>query len=274
MVKLRNSRVLREVRANQVATCAKINLSDPRVVELCGMAGFSSVWLCLEHVPNDWQTIEHSVRAAKIHDMDVIVRVARGSYSDYIRPLECDASGVMVPHVQSAEEAREIVSLCRFQPRGKRALDGGNVDGAFCNVPLTEYLEHANAERYIILQIESPEAVEQVESIAAVPGYDFLLFGAGDYTHRIGKPGQFDCREVHVARARVEEAARKHGKSCMAVGLTLAAEALFLRGYGIVSLASDVVGLGNYLRNQVKDYQPVVDEKALGSLYSKEAAEL
>ncbi len=267
-MKLRNSRILREVRSGQVSTCVKINLSDPRVIELCGQAGFSTVWLCLEHVPNDWQAIENAVRAAKIHDMDVIVRVSRGSYSDYIRPFECDATGVMIPHVESARQAREIVDFCRFTPLGRRALDGGNVDGAFCQVPVNEYLEHANSERFLILQIESPEGLRNVEEIAAVPGFDFLLFGVGDYAHRIGKPGQYTCAEAESARRRVEAAAIANGKRCMSVGLLADAATLRDRGYSIVNLASDVVGLGSYLVNQQAsfDREPVLPEKV--SLYS------
>ena len=97
---MRNSRVLREVRAGQPATCLKINITHPGVVELAGLAGASAVWLCNEHIPNDWLSIEHCVRAAKIHDTDVIVRVARGAYSDYVKPFEADAAGITAkpPH--------------------------------------------------------------------------------------------------------------------------------------------------------------------------------
>lgn len=268
-MKLRNSRVLKETRQGLVATCAKINLSDPRVIELCGLAGYSTVWLCLEHVPNDWSSIENCVRAAKVYDMDVIVRVSRGSYSDYIRPFECDATGVMIPHVESATQAREIVDFCRFNPMGRRALDGGNADGAYCQVPLREYLHHSNHERFLILQIESPEALENVEEIAATPGFEYLLFGAGDYAHRIGKPGQYTCPEVESARRRVEAAALAHGKRCMAVGLMLEAPLLKQRGYSVINLASDVVGLGGYLASQIASLeQDLILPTTTVSLYS------
>lgn len=267
-MKLRNSRVLRESRQGLVASCAKINLSDPRVIELCALAGYSTVWLCLEHVPNDWSTIENCVRAAKAYDMDVIVRVSRGSYSDYIRPFECDATGVMIPHVESARQAREIVDFCRFIPLGRRALDGGNADGAYCQVPLEEYLHHSNHERFLVLQIESPEALANVEEIAAVPGFEYLLFGAGDYAHRIGKPGQYDCEEVETARRRVEAAALANNKRCMAVGLMLEAPQLRERGYSIVNLASDVVGLGGYLATQLASLEQNAPLPAAVSLYS------
>lgn len=271
-MKLRNSRVLKEMRQGKVATCVKINLSDPRVIELCGLAGYSTVWLCLEHVPNDWQVIENCVRAAKNYDMDVIVRVSRGSYSDYIRPFECDATGVMIPHVESADQAREIVDFCRFNPLGRRALDGGNADGAFCQAPLEDYLEHANRERFLVLQIESPEALEQAEEIAKVPGFEFLLFGAGDYAHRIGKAGQYNCAEVLAARRRVEVAAAAAGKRCMAVGVALEAKQLMDRGYAITNLASDVVGLGGYLANQLATLDQSAVAPISESLYSKPPA--
>jgi len=61
------------------------------------------VWLCNEHVPNDWLNLEHQIRAAKLFDMDTIVRVSKGSYSEYIKPFECDATGIMVPHIASAD---------------------------------------------------------------------------------------------------------------------------------------------------------------------------
>src|SRR5690606_6230761 len=171
-MKLRSSRVLREVRAGRPATVLKLNLNDPRIVEMAGLAGASAVWLCNEHVPNDWTNLEHQIRAAKLHDMDTIVRVSKGSYSEYIKPFECDATAIMVPHIASAEEARQVVDMVRYQPLGRKALDGGNVDGLFCQVPLAEYVHHCNTEKLVILQIESPEALEVVEEIAAVPGYD------------------------------------------------------------------------------------------------------
>ncbi|MDZ4287695.1 MAG: aldolase, partial [Prosthecobacter sp.] len=86
-MKPRSSRILREIRAGKRATVFKLNLIDPRIVELAGLSGASAVWLCNEHVPNDWLNLEHQVRAAKLHDMDTIVRVSKGSYSEYVKPF-------------------------------------------------------------------------------------------------------------------------------------------------------------------------------------------
>jgi len=239
------------LRTGQVPLVLKINLSEPRVIELAGLSGADAVWLCTEHVPNDWVSIEGQIRAARVHNMDCLVRVARGSYSDYIRPLEADATGIIVPHVESPDEARQIVAWTRFHPIGKRPLDGGNVDGQFCQVPMGDYIAHANRERLIMLQIESPEALEQVEAIAAVPGYDCLMFGAGDFSHRIGKVGQIGDPEIVAARRRIGAAARKHGKFAMVPGPMAPLGELLAEGYSMVGSGSDVFGLGSYFNERI-----------------------
>ena len=107
-MQMRQSRVLKKLRAGQVASCIKINLSDPRVIEIAAMCGFDCVWLDMEHVPTDWQTVENQIRAAKIYDCDTMVRVAQVAlYSSHIQPLEADASGIMVPHLMSLEDAKK-----------------------------------------------------------------------------------------------------------------------------------------------------------------------
>jgi 4-hydroxy-2-oxoheptanedioate aldolase len=239
------------LRAGEVPTILKLNLADPRVVELAGLAGADAAWLCTEHVPNDWIGIENQIRAARIYDMDCLVRVARGSYSDYIRPLEAGATGIIVPHVETEEEARQIVAWTRFHPIGQRALDGGNIDGQFCQLPMDEYLRHSNSERIVMLQIESPEGLENVEKIAAVPGFDMLMFGAGDFSHRIGKAGQANLPEVVAARKRIGAAARKFGKFAMSPGPMAPLAELISEGYGAIGSGSDVWGLGLYFKERI-----------------------
>jgi 4-hydroxy-2-oxoheptanedioate aldolase len=250
-MKTRSSRVLKVLREGRTPMILKINLSDPRAVELAGLSGADAVWLCTEHVPNDWVGIENQIRASRIHDVDCLVRVARGSYSSYILPLEADATGIIVPHVGSADEARQIVEWTRFHPLGKRALDGGNIDGLFCQLPMDEYIEHSNRERVVVLQIESPEALENVEEIAAVPGFNMLLFGAGDFSHRIGKVGQMNAPEIVNARKRIGAAARRHGKFAMLPGLMAPASVLLEEGYQVFGCGSDVHGLGMYFKQRV-----------------------
>ncbi len=253
-MKLRPSRILRELRAGQNSTVLKMNLIDPRVVELAGLSGASAVWLCNEHVPNDWLNLEHQIRAAKLYDMDTIVRVSKGSYSEYVKPFECDATGIMVPHITSAAEARNVVDMVRCHPLGNKPLDSGNMDGLFCQVSLTDYVSHCNTEKFVILQIESPEALEKVEEIAAVPGFDMLLFGAGDFSHRIGKLGQVTHPDVVAARKRVHAAAVKNGKFVAVASLFGQKDQLIAEGTRVFTLGADVLELGNAFRKLITDF--------------------
>ncbi len=250
-MKPRPSRILAKVRQNQPAIVIKLNLADPRITEIAGLSGVDAVWLCNEHVPNDWLNLEHQIRAARLHDVDAIVRVSRGSYSDYIKPFEAGATGILVPHVASAAEARQIVEWTRFQPLGKRPLDGGNVDGQFCVLPMTDYIAHGNTQNLVILQIESPAALAQVEAIAAVPGFDGFCFGPGDFAHQIGRPGQINDPEVVAARKKVAAVAKAHGKFAMAAGLVAPFAELAAEGHSLFSVGADVVGLADYFKQRV-----------------------
>ena len=267
-MKLRPSRILRELSAGQNPTVLKLNLIDPRIIELAGLAGASAVWLCNEHVPNDWLNLEHQIRAAKLHDLDTIVRVSKGSYSEYVKPFECDATGIMVPHITSADEARSVVDMVRCHPLGRKPLDAGNMDGLFCQVPLAEYAMHCNTEKFVILQIESPEALEKVEEIAAVPGFDCLLFGAGDFSHRIGKLGQATHPEVVAARKRVAAAALKNGKHVAVASLFGQRDQLIEEGTRIFTLGADVIELGNAFRKLVTDFGGGSTSPSTDSVYA------
>lgn len=129
---MRRSRVLQQLRSGAIVHSIKLNFADARIAEMAALSGIDCIWTDMEHVANDWTIIENQIRAAKVHDTDTTVRVARGSYSDYIRPLELDAAGIMVPHVKSAAEAEEIVRAVKFHPIGLRPVDGGNADGSYC----------------------------------------------------------------------------------------------------------------------------------------------
>jgi len=240
---LRPSRVLRQLRAGQQAASLKLNIPAAEIVEVAGLNGFDAVWLDAEHCPGTIQHFAHMVRAGKVFDVDAIVRVPRGSYSDLIRPLEIDAAGVMVPHCMSASDAQAIAWQTKFHPIGRRAVDGGNADGAYCSVPVTEYHAHANAERLTIVQIEDPEPLAELDAIAAVPGIDMLFFGPGDFSHAIGKAGQPDAAEVVAAREAVVQAAKRHGKWAGTVVTPNHVEEYAAMGYHLLNVGSDVGGL-------------------------------
>ena len=236
------------LRSGNVATCFKANLTDPRVAELASMCGFDCIWLDQEHIGLDWSLMASAIWAAKTNDSDVMVRVARGSYSDYVRPLEMDATGILVPHVMNLEDAKRVVQMTRFHPVGRRPVDGGNADGGYTYMDFKEYLKQANEQRFVILQIEDPEPLDDLEAIAELEGYDMLFFGPGDFSHGIGAPGQWDHPLLTDTRKRVALLAKKHGKFAATVGSPENFSELVDMGYSFINIGADVVGLLNYCK--------------------------
>lgn len=243
---LRPSRVLRKIRDGKVARVLKLNTTDPKVAEIFASAQPDAIWLCMEHVGASWSDIEHQIRAARIHDVDTVLRVARGSYSDYVRGLELDATGLIVPHVMNEEDATNVRNYTKFYPLGRRAVDGGNADSQFTRVGLLDYMKQANTERFICYQIEDPEAVENLEAIAEIDGVDCLFFGPGDYSVALGIPGQLDHPDIENVRRRVAEVARKNGKIAATVCAQPNIGTYADMGYNFLSVGADVIALVNY----------------------------
>ena len=256
MITPRKSRVLETMRAGKKALCFKSNLSCPRVAEIVGLTGFDALWICQEHIPTDHSTMENMILAGKAHDLDTIVRVAKGSYSDYIRPLEADAAGIMVPHLMSLDEAEYIARTVRYYPVGRRPLDGGNADGMYCNIPGREYIKFVNENRLVIVQIEDPEPLSELDKICQVPGIDMIFFGPGDFSHSIGDPCNFANPEIARVRKLVVETAHKYGKFAGTVASPSLKEC-FGMGYDFVSGGADVVAIGQSCKKVLEAFAEV-----------------
>ena len=152
----RKSRVKRTTSAGKVATILKCNTVDIKVAEIFALAQPDAIWLCMEHGSLDYNQAENQSNAAKIYDVDSLLRVNRGSYSNYIRGLEVDCTGLIIPQIKSLADAKEIEEFTKFPPIGKRGVDGGNNDGKYTKLDMAEYIKQANQERLVIYQIETP----------------------------------------------------------------------------------------------------------------------
>lgn len=256
-MQMRPSRVLRKLRSGEIASCVKLNLADPRAAEIAAMCGVDCVWLDREHVPNDLHALENQIRAAKIYDVDAMVRVSRGSYSDLILPLEMDAAGIMVPHLMSLEDARRVVWQTRFHPIGRRPVDGGNADGAYTMIPANDYFQQANRERFVVVQIEDPEPLPDLEQIAQIEGIDMLFFGPADFSQGIGDPNNFSNPRIAETRRRVAEVACRHGKFAGTVASCETLAATVELGYRFINVGADVLALGEQFRRVAKAFDDV-----------------
>ena len=245
---IRRSRTLELLRAGKIVMSVKLNTADPRVVEMAAMMGLPCIWVDMEHTPNDYFVTENQIRAAKIYDVDVLTRVSKGCYSDMVRPLEGDSTGIMVPHLMSLAEAKEIAHFTKFHPIGRRPIDGGNADGAYCLVSTEDYIKQANEERFTVVQIEDPEPMEELEAICQVPGIDMIFFGPADFSQGIGSPLGGDPR-IDEARRLIAKTARKYGKWAGTVGGPGNFDSLVEMGYTFISCGADVVALWKYFKD-------------------------
>lgn len=208
-----DSRVLRKLRSGDFVRTAGISrVTDPWLCELVGRLGYDLVWLDLEHRSFGMDKIDPISLACRATGMDLMVRICKTGYHAPMQALEFGANGLMVPHNRSAAEARQWVEWTRFPPQGRRGLDGAGADADYGLADMGEYLQRANREVFLALQIEDREAVDCIEEIAAVPGFDLLFVGPGDLTLSYGVPMEFDHPLITKATERVAKAARESGK--------------------------------------------------------------
>lgn len=264
---MRKSKVLKKLRNNEFVSCFKVNLVDPRVSEIVGLSGFDCIWVDQEHIGQDWSGLAANIWASKSQNTDIMVRVERGGYNDYIKPLELDATGIMVPHIMSAEDARKVIKMTRFHPLGRRPLDGGNNDAAYTMMDFNQYILDSNRERFVVLQIEDPEPLDELDEIASLDGFDMLFFGPGDFSQGIGAIGQWDHPEIKEARLKVVKAAKEHGKFAGTVGSPENLQELKSMGYNFVSVGADVIGLVQYCKKMLAAFGEDASETGSGSYF-------
>lgn len=243
---MRRSKVLEKLRKGEKPSCFKVNLKDAQVTEIAAKCGFDCIWVDQEHIGQDWSVLSAHVWASKSQDVDLMVRVPRGGYSEYIRALELDATGILVPHIMSLQDAKDVVHMTRFHPIGRRPIDGGNADGGYTLEDFNQYITEANEQRFVVLQIEDPEPLVELEEIAQLEGYDMLFFGPGDFSQGIGTPGDFSNPLLIETRKRIAEVANKYGKYAATVGTVDNLQELYAMGYHFVSIGADVIALKNY----------------------------
>src|SRR5437773_7811085 len=187
-------------------------LCNPKLLELVGMyGGYDAVWLDQEHGSLTLEQMEQATRAARACGLDTFVRLAPTDYATVMRPLEAGAGGIMAAQVRNARQVEDIINWAKFYPRGLRGINNTGVDGRYGLMPLSEYLQQANANTFIEIQIEHVEAVEDVERIAAVKDVDVLFVGPADLSQSMGLPGEWNHPRLWSALERVAQAANNHG---------------------------------------------------------------
>lgn len=201
----------------------------------------------------DWQMHE-AVAAIAAEGVSPIVRIAANEGWMVKRALDTGAHGVVVPLLYTADDARRLVESAKFPPVGRRGFGSPFAMGNTGKVSATEYLQTANDSLLTIVQIETKEALENVEEIAKVPGIDVLFIGPWDLGNNIGRPvlGEFH-EDLSTAIDRIYKAAVDNGKR---VGIYCAGGAAAKKyadqGFHMISVVADAVALPTFLSNALE----------------------
>jgi len=188
-------------------------LPSPDVVEIMGFAGFDYVIIDLEHSPKNWETVANMVRAAELHDMAALIRVAENSEKSILAALEIGAAGIVMPFVETEADVRKMTGAAYYGPLGARGTCTLTRAAKYGGLR-AEYIEHTqrlNKDVVIIAQIESPAGVKNIESIVACkPGIDGVIVGRSDLASALGHAGQTDNPAVIEATHVIIEACKRN----------------------------------------------------------------
>ena len=239
---------LQRVRAGELTLGLGINhLRGSAVPLLAKAAGFDFLFIDAEHGAISTPEISQMAIAALGYGVVPIVRICSGAFHEGTRALDNGALGLVVPHVDTPEEARRLVDAFRFPPAGHRSTGGSNAAFGYRPPPVAEASRTLNAEILIIPMIETPLAVENADAIAAIAGIDALLMGSNDLSLEMGIPGQLGHDRIREAFEKVGAACRRHGK------------VLGMGGVYDQELASRYIGMGARLVLAANDHALVLN---------------
>jgi 2-keto-3-deoxy-L-rhamnonate aldolase RhmA len=208
---MRSSLIRSRLKANQVVRIACLYYPTTMMPAHAAKAGFDAIWLDTEHSTWERRELQRTIALHHLANLDCIVRTGSRNAAELYHLLEDGATGIMAPLVNTADDAAALARAVKFPPVGQRGLDGAGLDNDFYLAGTTTYPATANAETFLIVQIETPEALANLDAIASTPGVDGLFIGPGDLSLRLGCPLDWKNPKMIAAQASVAAAARKHG---------------------------------------------------------------
>ena len=215
------------------------SLSSNYTVEVIAGAGFDWILLDTEHSPNDLESVLSQLQACAPYESHPIVRVAWNDAVLIKRYLDAGAQSLLIPFVQNADEARAAVAATRYPPQGIRGVAGATRATRFGRIQ--GYAKRAHEELCVLLQVETKEAVDNIEAICAVDGVAGVFIGPADLHASLGYTGETGNPAVVPM---IEDAIRRIRKAGRAAGVLTSAEAEVRRymaaGCNFTAVGADV----------------------------------
>jgi 2-keto-3-deoxy-L-rhamnonate aldolase RhmA len=212
----------------------------PGIARICANAGAEFVMYCMEHTGASFETLKPQFALCRALGLVPLVRVPATEYHFVARALDVGALGVMVPLVDTREQAERIVSFTRYPPQGRRGAAFGFAHDGYQGGDVLDKMRAIHQRTLVICMIETRAGLDNVEAIAAVPGVDVLWLGHFDLTNFLGIPANFSHPMYRDAVKRIADAARRHGKAAgyMAADAELGREYLG-HGYRMIASGTD-----------------------------------
>jgi len=167
-------------------------IPEPTITEILCLCGFDFLLVDNEHGPGDVRTVANQLRAANGSETPLVVRTPSNDPVMIKKLLDVGVEALMVPMIENAVEAQAVVSAVKYPPRGIRGIAYTDARASEYGFKAQEYLETVSDNIFIICQVESENAVHNIDEIASVEGVDMIFIGPSDLSASIGTPAQFD----------------------------------------------------------------------------------
>lgn len=251
--------------AGDRALACWLHLASPIAAEIIALCGFEGALIDLEHGPIDYHDATHLMQAMNGFEISPIIRVPWNDPVEIKRALDIGAEGIMVPSVETAEAAQQVVSACHYPPRGIRGAAHILNRAASYGLAGDAYLETGGKQLLVICQIETRKGVNNLESILAVEGIDMLFIGPNDLSGDISGVGDYGNPEFIAALARAEKLIAASDKWLGGIPRPDDSPRQMLeRGYDFVISGSDVLMLRDSALKNLQNNQLPARRKSRG----------
>lgn len=186
-----------------------MSIPSPSIAEYAALAGFDYVMIDAEHHLFNLETIAHITRACDAYGIATTIRT---SQKDAITAmLDFGVTGFRIPHVHSAEEVKELVTLIKYAPVGSRGFCSGGRAECYGTIEFNKYYKRAKEENFLMVMIEDEEGIKNMDEILAVPGLDYVAVGPGDISQSLGHISETKHPEVLQMIDKIYKTADKYG---------------------------------------------------------------
>lgn len=258
---MRKSKILAKIRAGKPAKFGMLGHFYPPYIAHAAQLGYDGIWLEMEHRVMNPREVQALLAFFHLYDIDCLVRPPTTDKPTLYRYLEDGATGLIMPQVPNLEAARNLVNKVKFPPVGDRGLEGRGLETNF-GIDLQgdrqRLIDHALQETMLIIQIENPETLHQVDEIAALDGVDAVFIGPADLGLRMGLQPEDSRLTPAEVMDKVAEACRKHGKAWGSMPATLdQARDFAARGAQLIPWRNDIALMVEALNQCSRDLDEI-----------------